>query len=75
MEGNYLFKVKYWSDTKGEEQATYYLIPADSMTEAVKRIEDRYGADLLRVECDWKEHELIHLTEAQYYGILSGGEV
>ena len=71
MEGNYLFKVKYWSDSE-EEQVAYHLIPAESMTEAVRELEDYYGADLLRVECDWKEHELIHLTEAHYNDILSG---
>lgn len=72
MEGNYLFKVIYWSNAKEEEQVTYCIIPADSMTEAVRELEDYYGDDLLRVECDWKERELIHLTEDQYYATLSG---
>ena len=72
MEGNYIFKVKYWSDIDKEEQISYHLIPADSMTEAVKEIEDYYGENLLRVECDWKERELVHLTEVQYNAFLNG---
>lgn len=72
MEGNYLFKVKYWNDIEEKEQFTYCLIPADSMAEAVKELEDYYGDNLLRVECDWTERELIHLTEAQYEAFLNG---
>ena len=72
MEGNYLFKVKYWSDIKEEEHIAYCIIPAYSMTDAVKELENYYGDNLLRVECDWKEHDLVFLPEAWYNAILSG---
>ena len=68
----YVFKVKFYDSSVGEEDVDYCAINADSAGEAAEEVECFYEDNLISFECTLIDTTLLFITEDKYNDLTEG---